>query len=86
MTSKKSLYLNTSSGSGIPDHIYSAILYLEPEFEGSWRVSLVADQTNDVWELKLTPEHGKPRRRYLASERKNAQGVQQALRELRDAA
>ena len=22
----------------IADHIYSAILYLEPEFEGSWRV------------------------------------------------
>jgi hypothetical protein len=84
MTSKKSLYLNTSSNSGIPDQIYSAILHLEPQIRGSWRVSMVADQTNDLWELKVTPEHGRPQRRKLNSEHQNVEGVQQALGNLTD--
>ena len=84
MASKNSLHLNSSNSSGIPDHIYSAIMDMEPECSGSWGVSLIPDQVNDIWELKLTPEQGIPRRHNLETGSQNAQGVQRALRELMD--
>lgn len=84
MTLKGKLYLNISTASGIPDHISRSILQMENEVTGSWRVSLITDPTNDIWTLRATPAHGSQRLRNLFPEDQNAQGVQRALREIRD--
>jgi hypothetical protein len=86
MAQKKSLFLNPSNSCGIPNHIYKAITDLEPEFDGNWRVSLITDQTNELWTLKLTLEHGKQQQRNLAPEWQNVQGIRRVMRELRNAA
>jgi hypothetical protein len=84
MTSKRTLHLNTSDTSGIPDQIYQAILDMESEFTGNWGVSLISCQSNDKWVLKLTPEHGKERTCDIYPEHQNVIGVQRSMRILRD--
>ncbi len=79
-----SLFIDTSSNNGIPNHIYQAIRELEPEFMGNWRVTVISVYGENRWELKITPEYGEPSRADLYPEDQNIQGIQRTLRILRD--
>jgi len=79
-----SFYLNRSNSNGIPDDIYQVIMACESEIKGNWRISLIADPQNDIWQFKLDPEHGKQRTCNLLPESQNVRSVRQALRMLTD--
>ena len=78
--SAMALYLNKSESSGIPERIYEAILECESWLKGNWSVSLLTDSANDIWQLKLTPDHGKPRTFDIEKLHHNADGVRHAMR------
>ena len=82
MELKGKLYPNISTASGIPDHISCAILQVENEIYGTWRVSIITDAANDIWTLKASPRRGRQRLRNLYPEDQNSGGIQRALREL----
>jgi len=78
------LRVNSSSASGVPDDIISAMTNLNLQFsDGEWLASLIDAQHRDEWELKLSKD-GISRRRSLFAEEQNSGAVCANLLELRD--
>lgn len=76
-----------SQQSGIGREIYQGIKALDSEFPGDWSLSLIESQSNDWWELKLTaPDGTRLPVHNVEPKLHSVQGVQRALRDVRDAA
>jgi hypothetical protein len=76
-----------SQQSGIGHEVSQGIKALDPEFPCDWALSLVESQSNDWWELKLiAPDGTRLPVHNIEPKMQNAQGVQGALRDLRDSA
>jgi hypothetical protein len=79
------LSLSISENSGIPLEVPSrAIDEVDHEFTRDYRVSLIADQQNNLWELKLAGADGRTRRDSLELNQQNVRGVMQVLRWIKD--
>jgi hypothetical protein len=75
-----------SRQSGICNEVYQGIKALDPEFPGDW-LSLVESQSNDWWELKLiAPDRSRLPVHNIGPKMQRPQGVQRALRDVRDSA
>jgi len=76
------IYLNIPTTTSISNDIFTAIRSCEPEIKGNFRISLLDEQTNDLWLLKIDPEHGNQQSRYLAAEHQNPTDVRRAVIDL----
>jgi len=82
------LRVNVPSTSSIPESIFRSIIDLNSQLPSKWvnewLASLIDDQSNDIWKLKLTSEDGASRCEILSAAQQNSRTVCASVLELRD--
>src|SRR5580698_4348601 len=68
----------------IRSELHRTLEAISSEFPGSWSLSLIDSQRNDLWELRLKAPDGGERVAKLSPEQHTARAVQNVLRDLRD--